>query len=102
MTQYKSGVCEWGGHLAKTVREGLPREVAIELCLQNEQVKEEREECAACAKALWWEGTRRTQGPEGRWLKVSRLRGGGWRCGWGQSTWDLEGHLEEVRMLPDL
>ena len=74
MMQYKNGVCEWGGHLAKMVREGLPKEVAIELCLQNEQVKEEKEECTACAKALWWEGTRRIQGPEGRWMKVSRLR----------------------------
>ena len=35
------------------VREGLPKEVAIELCFQNEQVKKEKEECTACAKALW-------------------------------------------------
>lgn len=32
--------CEWEGGLAEMVREGLPKEVATELCFQNEEVKE--------------------------------------------------------------
>lgn len=52
----------------------------------------------AYAKALVGK-TKKDTGPERRWLE-GEDSGGGWEIWVGQSTWDLEGHLEEVRTLP--
>ena len=71
--------------------------------LQHEYVKKEREAGTACARALWWEGTRRIQVPEDRKPKSRSTEkrlvvwGGGWRsrvrgpgalgsCGRGKKT----------------
>lgn len=71
--------------------------MATKLCFQNEQVKGS---VYSLCKGPVVGGNKKDTGPERRWLKGRRLWGGGWRCGWGQSTWDLEGHLEEVRNFP--
>lgn len=67
--------------------------------LQDERVQMEREECTTCAKALWWEGTRRVhvserRQPRGRSIEEGRIVWEGDRRG------GLGSQVEEVGKYP--